>query len=245
MRRREAEQHLNEVYKKLFARVGVFKGSYIAGGSIASLILNEVPNDYDIWFETLEQWQAAKDLILASGVEVIMETQHAVTFRLDCETPTFQIIKSRLGGYDEVVEQFDFRHAHSAFLPSEDDDGLGYELVFCGANDEEHIEAKFLLFDGKLDYPTHTLSRLQKFALRGYKVPDQTLIKLILAIRAASPELINEDMIGVAKKYSGTGMSYDGAILEPSLREKQYEHTDQKDYLEELEEKASQEGDLF
>lgn len=49
----KAEEHLEAFYRLLYAKIGYFPESYVAGGAIASLILEQSVNDYDIWFTTL------------------------------------------------------------------------------------------------------------------------------------------------------------------------------------------------
>lgn len=206
----QIEQHLAEIYSKLFAALGRFSGSFIAGGSIASLALGETPNDYDVWFENEDRWRDATDRVLAvaaihnTPVSVLAQTNHAVTFRVAGISPVFQFVKSRCGDPYDVVEQFDFLHTQAFFYL--DDSGEG-SLEFANRNSIEFIEERVLVFEGDLDYPTHTLSRIAKFALRGWKIPDRTLAALIRAIREADVDLINKDLQAVGTKYHG--MRYD------------------------------------
>jgi hypothetical protein len=206
---KEIEKKLEAVYTEIFSNLGRFKGSFIAGGSITSLVLGEEPNDYDIWFETVADWENACHLARRAvgdfnegPVTIICETEHALTFKLLGMTPVLQFVKSRTGAYDEVIEQFDFLHAQAAYLPS-DEDGLEGELLFGNRNCIDFIKEKVLVFEGKLDYPIHTLSRLQKFAKRGWIVPDQTLACLIREIRRADQDLIDRDQNACGMKYGG------------------------------------------
>jgi hypothetical protein len=223
-------EHLKAVYQKIWDTLGRFEGSYIAGGSIASLVLGETPNDYDVWFESIADYDAAVVLIKAKQddfgegpVTIIAETEHAITFRLAGLDPVLQFVKSRVGAYDEVVEQFDFQHAQACFLPEDQTEGLESELIFLGSNSIDFIEEKILVFAGVLDYPTHTFSRIAKFAKRGFKVPDQTLIKMIRAVRDASAELIEKDALAVIAKYHG--LQY----AEESTEEYKEEHNGDED----------------
>lgn len=211
--------HLGGIYSEIFMRLGRFEGSYIAGGAIASVILGEKPKDYDVWFETEVAWSAAvsraKLAVQAGMIELVYNSEHAFTFKVIEPGRTYdvQLVKSRVGEAYEVVEMFDFRHTQAFYYP--DEDGRGDCLEFVGKNTPEFIQQKVIAFDGTLDWPIHTLSRLQKFALRGYKVPDQALGFLIQAIRSAPLHIIDRDLLACGKKYSGG----EGAALQYAGRE--------------------------
>ena len=217
-----AETQLQSVYERLWNAIGFFGGSYIAGGAIASLILEQTPNDYDIWFETLKEWETAVAQAEASvaPIHYLARTEHAMTFKLETGE-VIQLVKSRLGVGEEVAEQFDFRHAQAYFYPvlpdeKEGDDFFNTdgEVIYVGQNCTDIIRDKILLFDGVLDYPIHTLSRLQKFALRGYTIPDQTIAKIVLAITQADPELVQRDIRACGAKYAtGPGKSLCYAVV--------------------------------
>ncbi len=225
MRTSDAEKVLVQAYVKLYDVVGFFPDSYIAGGAIASLILGEQINDYDMWFRTAEAWDKATAAVKKVASEtnelnlenegklnIVAETPFALSFRLTGDPILYQMIKTRLGDPETTVETFDFQHAQAYFLgPTTEaeykDDPIG-EIVFLGYNSEDFIQEKVLLFVGELDYPTHTLSRVPKFAKRGFVVPDQMLVRLIHAIRAADEKLIKLDANRIGLRYN-KGLRYD------------------------------------
>lgn len=215
------ETELQAAYDRLFNTVGRFEDSFVAGGCVTSLVLGEPVNDYDIWFESVEAWQKAVDRVkalsdpdfnLMGPIKMIAETEHALTFEIKGHAPVYQLVKSRCGGHDEVIEQFDFLHAQVAFFPRTLD-GLPCELFWGNRNCVEFIREKVLVFAGQLDYPVHTLSRIGKFAKRGWRIPDRTIAQLVMQIREASEELITRDLAAVGKKYDGgdgAGLKYLG-----------------------------------
>ncbi len=202
------EEHLGTAYAKLFEATGKFPGSFIAGGSIASIVLDEKVNDYDIWFETEYAWKHATRLakeaacLKDSKVKIIVETKMAVTIRIEGVEPVYQLIRARIGNYEEVVEQFDFKHAHAAYLPASKQYPTP-SVEFLSGNSPDFIREKILVFAGQLDYPTHTLSRVPKFAKRGFMVPDSMIADLVRAIWESPQELVQADLDVAGEKYHG------------------------------------------
>lgn len=213
------ETECQAAYDRLFIAIGGFNGSFMAGGCVASLALGEEVNDYDIWFESVEHWTAATSMVkavqgvkyayksseaekAAAPIVIIAETEHALTFSLQGVKPVYQLVKSRTGGVgEEVIEAFDYLHAQAGFYPAEG--GEAGHLFFGGRNTIEFIREKILVFAGELDYPTHTLSRVAKFARRGYIIPDRTIAQLVRQIREADDDLIIRDLTAVGAKYNG------------------------------------------
>lgn len=227
-------ERLQGAYDKLFNAVGKFENSFIAGGCVTSIVLGEEVNDYDIWFFSLEDWEKAAELVKKTAshtefaakcglevpyVKIVAETKHAITFRIAGVTPVYQIVKSRLGDPQEVIESFDYLHAQVAFHPAVDAGEHGY-LEWGGRNCIDFIKEKALVFAGSLDFPIHTLSRVAKFAVRGWRIPDQTLAVLVKEIRKAGGELIARDLAACGEKYAGgegRALSYEGGQEDQAL----------------------------
>lgn len=218
MNRSEIITHLSKVYDDLFDVVGRFKDSYIAGGAIASLALDEPVKDYDIWFHDIESFNAAvvqvqaayfKQLVHSDEVKVrltlIAETRFALTFTLN--GLVYQLVKSRVGPASDVVKTFDFEHAQAYFYQESPHTSAFENPELCA--DTGFMKTKVINFTGDLAHPTHTLSRLQKFAKRGYTVPDSTLADLIVAIRNADADVIDRDIQNVRENDDAD--SYDKA----------------------------------
>jgi len=175
--------HLNGVYIELMAASlskGGLRRSCIAGGALASLVFDEEPKDFDVWFE---DEAAFADACL--GVTFKKETRYAHTFTLPSGR-IIQYVKSRLGSPEKIVGGFDFRHTQSYYKPS------GELLI-----DEKFILSKELSFvRGNLTHPVNTVQRAMKFAKRGYRMSQPNLIDMIVELRAADFELIRKDTGG-------------------------------------------------
>jgi len=140
---------------------------FIAGGAIASLVLDEEPKDYDIWFPSLDAWEHAVNSLSLNHSWPTRQSKYSWTYTLP-SGKIVQLVKSRTGGPRKVVGTFDFQHTMSYF------DGL--QLV-C---DEEFIKSKALTFvKGNLCHPVNTVQRLLKFSRRGYSINNQTIADIM------------------------------------------------------------------
>lgn len=165
-------KHLDSVFQEIQAYLGFKPKCYFAGGCIASLVLEQTPNDYDVWFEMPEDFNLVdKELIAENSFNLISKSKYATTLLLPSGKKV-QFVQNRMGHPKGLVPQFDFRHTHSYFIPETN------ELV-CDIN---FIQSRTLDFVGKLDHPMNTMERVLKFSKRGYYVPFETMQKLMLAI---------------------------------------------------------------
>lgn len=183
-KREEIKAHLNGVFNEIEAFLGFKPTCYIAGGSIASIVLGETPNDYDVWFELPDYFdQVDKAVTKADLAQNIMfattnRTKYATTVFLPSGKKV-QFVCNRMGHPDGLVPQFDFRHTQSFYTQE--------GFLSC---DIEFISRRCLEFVGKLDHPINTMERVLKFSKRGYFVPSETLESLMLAITKTDPAII-------------------------------------------------------
>lgn len=168
---------LNAVFSEVETCLGFKPSCYIAGGSIASIVLGEEPKDYDMWFESPEAFKDVDDSRWVTAFQT-GKTKYATT----CTLPSgkiVQFVQNRMGPPSQLVPQFDFRHTHSYYLQN---GTLSY--------DRDFIERKCLEFKGRLDHPMNTMERVLKFSKRGYYVPFETIQALMLEINKLSVETI-------------------------------------------------------
>ncbi len=199
MNKKEIQAHLKKVYDSLNKTLGELPNSVIAGGAIASLVLDSAPNDYDVWFDSKYAWTFAVDLVKKKGLEIVKESAHVLTFMLPEYDAPFQFcrifindgnkVRAGNGDFDRVVSSFDFLHTRAMYSPN-----IG--LKFLDGNSVEYIQSKELGFTGNLNWPTKTIQRLQKFALRGYKIPDATIHSILRAVKSSPQKFIDDDIAG-------------------------------------------------
>ncbi len=180
----QIKSHFNSLFKELALLLGENTKGYIAGGAIASLVLDQKPKDYDIWFETLEDWLETVSLLGQKKHEV---TKYAAT----CLLPSgkkIQLVCNRLGKPEELVKTFDYLHCQSYYLQ---DGTLKY--------DEDFIKKKELNFAGDLCHPVNSLERMIKFVRRGYFVPADTLHRVLIEVAK-----LGEEKVRTLPRHSGS-----------------------------------------
>lgn len=193
MTENDIKRNLSEAYYRLWETIGHFEGSFIAGGSIVSLVLGEKVNDYDIFFESEQEFLYANALLNTAiqdrkQVTMVGESSYATTFMIGNDK--YQFVRTRFDVPEVVVTHFDFRHTHAYFYF---DMYKHSHLIFTSGNSPTMIRAKTLEFSGWADYPSQLLSRLQKFAVRGYITPRQTYSDIVCYIAGLSDQAIDND----------------------------------------------------
>lgn len=163
-------------------QVALMEGSFIAGGAIPSLLLNEPVKDYDVWFRDLDSWETVSGMLKSY---IKRSSRFAVTAIIG--GVEFQLIKNRLGSPISTVETFDFLHTQCYYTP------LGELFI----KDEDAIRRRELRFmKGNLCHPTNTFQRVMKFTRRGWYIPQPSLIDLMLGLQDVPKETIAKDYAG-------------------------------------------------
>lgn len=146
---------------------------FIAGGSIASIIMNEEPNDYDIYFMDLESMLRATEYLKSSRPDVVVSKgANAITL-----TERFQIITRYTGTPYEVIYKFDFSHCRCYFQQSNSEPLSIYKDAM------ESIATKHLIYNS-CPNPIGALYRLKKFFSRGWGITKDNWFKIIMDVNA-------------------------------------------------------------
>jgi hypothetical protein len=169
-------------------------GTFIAGGCIASMVLDQDVKDFDVWFRDAETYEKLVALLVERRFVISRTSRFGITFQLFIHADGFwdhavevQFIKNRIGHPDQTVAGFDFKHTQSYFIPYG-----GIMKV-----DEEHIKSRKLVYvPGNLEHPVNTVERVLKFVRRGFFVEQQTIIDLMKDIQKADPMHITSDHAG-------------------------------------------------
>jgi len=152
---------------------GFFKEHlFIAGGSIRSLVNNEVPKDYDIFCRTPEGLEKLKEILKDiqkySSLNAIGHT--SLTGK------DIQFILCEIGSPEKIIGEFDFMMNMNYYDPKEDN-----LVIHYAAYDKK------LRVNSKARNVLGTLARISKFVARGYECPDATDL-VTLGIRASKME---------------------------------------------------------
>lgn len=159
----------------------------VAGGSICSLIMDEIPKDYDFYFKS----NPTKYAKLIKKELIVFETNNALTLKGD-----FQIITKFSGGPRQVVEKFDFAHAACYY------DYASKEL-YVHPKTYQSIATKSLIYVGS-EYPLASLFRVNKFIKRGWNISLGYLLKLVMDINKlmlSEPNVLKEQLEGIDIVY--------------------------------------------
>lgn len=198
--------HLTRVFKLVTDNlVGelqtlVLEKSFIAGGAIRSLLLNEPINDYDFYFVDEESAASVKRSIsnammngtLFSKREKLhlnfkTLTDNALTFNLTgTDKYTIQFITKYAGAPDRVINRFDFTNSMAYFLPK-------YDLLSIKPEMHNSLFSKELVFNPNCWGPAFSLKRFQKFTKDGWTMKTSELLKLCTA--AADDTQSNRDAV--------------------------------------------------
>jgi len=171
---RELQIFEQNLYKEMPALQNIIHDNcFIAGGSIASLLQNEPPKDFDIFFKSEE---AVKTFMAAVDVypNCIGVTKYSCTFYLNFGPKTLvQFIHFKAGNPDEITNAFDFNHTMNYY------DFKTQQLVIKFSSP---IKNKDLVINMQIERPISALMRMTKFLRRGYKIDNLNLSQLIIKV---------------------------------------------------------------
>lgn len=154
------------------------RNAVLAGGALTSIYTRQEVNDWDIYFETEEDYYEA---LLDVGDEfswphVLAVTEKAIMFQLHGEDGTIvQFIKGGWPEVEDIFNLFDFSinmaaytfkdgklHLHDSFLPS--------------------LASRSITFNAKTKYPIISALRVDKYKERGYDISRREFLKVMMAV---------------------------------------------------------------
>lgn len=156
--------------------------SFITGGCIPSMLMDEYVNDYDIYFYNKEDANKVKNYFENNHTRnkenkfyVKLITENAINL-----SDKIQLVIKFTGTPEQVTDKFDWQHIKSYFYL---DKIKGYQLVFV---DDVYrlIVEKELIYTGS-DYPLSSLLRLKKYLKKGWNVSNATIVHIVLDVVAA------------------------------------------------------------
>lgn len=189
MKAKAIEKLLKGVYNTLIESIKdekvskiVSNNSYITGGCIPSMLMDEFVNDYDIYFRSKADVEIVKEYYLKIDVgEIDSQKKNIFLPKLITDnainlTDKIQLILKFYGEPENVVKHFDWQHIKSYF----DLEG-GLHLT-----DDVYklIVEKELVYTGS-KYPLSSLLRLRKFLKKGWYVSTKTMVHIILDVISA------------------------------------------------------------
>lgn len=175
------KNHLDRIYKIVndHFKYDLKKHTYIAGGSIASIILGDSPRNYDFFFKSDHALATFKAVIRVTEPS-FKETDNAFSFdfydHVNYRSISCQFIKLSTLAPEKTILTFDFFHTMNFY----NDDNLTIT----------HLNT---IYNKELIYNLYTLNpngapvRYRKFIKRGYKPAANCAENIILTLSLNKP----------------------------------------------------------
>lgn len=148
--------------------------SFISGGCIPSMLLDEYVNDFDFYFidkesaDKVREYFSNVDTDEDSKFHVKLITNNAINL-----SDKIQLITRFYGIPDKVVDNFDWQHIKS-YYTYPDKLSLDSEVYRL-------IVEKELVYTGS-KYPLSSLLRVKKYAKKGWDISNKTMVHIALDI---------------------------------------------------------------
>jgi hypothetical protein len=172
--------------------------SYITGGCIPSMLLDEFVNDFDIYFYYIEDVEKVKDYYQRQRLDIsFIPGTHKFECKLITEnsinlSDKVQLIIKFVGDPMIVTEKFDWQHIKSWY-------SCKAEKLHLTSDVYQLVVEKELVYTGS-DYPLSSLMRLKKYIKKGWNVSNTTILHIALDIVASFNKMENERALSSAKK---------------------------------------------
>lgn len=152
--------------------IGTKSQCMVGGGFIRDFYSRDKPRDLDLFFRTETHYKIIWEKLLGCPDHTLIHTtEMATTFRNNTNGKIVQLIKAIKGTPEEVFDSFDFTVCKVVL-------DIRKKRVLLHDSFFEHLAGKVLYFD-KAEPALTSLRRALRFASdRGYKVPDETMVKL-------------------------------------------------------------------
>lgn len=150
--------------------------SFITGGCIPSMMLDEFVNDFDFYFDTKENAldvkeyfeQREKKSLSVDKYKTNLITENSINL-----SDKVQLVIKFYGSPTEVIEKFDWAHIKSYFM---------YSKKIVLADDLYRlIVEKELVYTGS-EYPLSSLMRLKKYIKKGWNVSNSVILNIALDV---------------------------------------------------------------
>lgn len=158
----------------------------LSGGAIASILNNEIPKDFDVYFMTKEVADIFRDKVERSK-DCVSASEFAALHRSQV-----QIVSKFFGAPEKVIAKFDFRHARNYWT-------YGSGLI-SNTESLRLVFEKRLVYDPANEYPLSSLMRVVKFAKRGWDINLRDMLMIVFKLQKldlTDPDTLIEQTKGV------------------------------------------------
>lgn len=168
---------------------------FIAGGCFKDIFQKRAPKDLDIFFESREDFEAARTYFDGdSDYKRVYNTKRVTAYKNTKTGITLELNKFLFGKPEDVVTYFDFTIVkyvlYSETVPADPfEDETPFEetatkeyRVFYDDKFFEHLFLKRLVIDDRCPHPLSTFERVIKYSKYGFSPCRETKAKLARAI---------------------------------------------------------------
>ena len=151
--------------------------SYITGGSISCMLIDEYVNDYDIYFYNKEDADKVKTYFETKILKTSSDDKFKVKLITDNAinlSDKIQLIIKFVGEPKEVTDKFDFKHIKSYY-------DCNTQKLHLTNDVYQLVCEKELVYTGS-EYPLSSLFRLKKYIKKGWNVSTTTMLHIALDI---------------------------------------------------------------
>jgi len=203
--------------------------TFITGGAIPSMLMDEWVNDYDIYFYSQTDADKVRGyferrLEYKGKFHVNLLTENAINL-----SDKIQLITKFVGNPKNVVEKFDWQHIKSWYC-------CKTEKLHLTPDVYQLVVEKELIYTGS-DYPLSSLMRLKKYIKKGWNVSNTTILHIALdfveSLRKAENARIGNKLQETTTRVLDElrkNKSIDDSSQEITLQE-EFNDTDKKDFF--------------
>lgn len=168
--------------------------SYLAGGALRSLFLQEKPKDYGLFFLDATSMDRVVSAAADNGM-VVNSSGSAVTLKAAEGEVPFQLIRLDYGSPTDVISRFDFSMNMNFYMPTND-----WGLI----QHPQDIRDRELIFNPKASTPLSALIRVGRFQSKGWGITPVQIARIGVAISKLNPITTGEQMKSLGmSEYSG------------------------------------------
>jgi hypothetical protein len=161
--------------------------TFISGGCIPSMIIDEFVNDFDFYFLNKENAEKTKQYFIdakkTDKFHVNLITENSINL-----SDKIQLVTKFTGTPEEVTNKFDWQHIKSYYK---------YPDILEIPNETYRLLIEKELIYTRSDYPLSSLMRLKKYIKKGWTVSNTTIIQIALEFHEA---MIKSEKIRQEKK---------------------------------------------
>lgn len=154
------------------------ENAILSGGAIASIILDEAPKDYDVYFRRHDVAERFRSLV-TSTKECTSESEFAAL-----HSSGVQIVTKFFGEPKDIIKSFDFKHATNYWTYQ---GGVVTNTRAVGL-----VYRRQLQYEPTNKYPLSSFMRVVKFCKRGWNIQLRDMLMLVFKLQMIDLTDINQ-----------------------------------------------------